>query len=169
MYALNIAPNKNRNFDFQHFKNYDKELHDQIRVELENAEVKDFTPNIYASDINPEAIKLAKLHAKLMGVDNYITFEVRDMREFKSAEEYGIIISNPPYGDRIGDKNTIGELYTDFGKVFKALDKWSCYCLTDNKLLEKYFNRKADKTRKLYNANIECKYYSFMGAKPSKN
>lgn len=169
LYALNIAPNKNRNFDFQHFKNYDKELHDQIRVELENAEVKDFTPNIYASDINPEAIKLAKLHAKLIGVDNYITFEVRDMREFKSAEEYGIIISNPPYGDRIGDKNTIGDLYTDFGKVFKALDKWSCYCLTDNKLLEKYFNRKADKTRKLYNANIECKYYSFMGAKPSKN
>lgn len=169
LYALNIAPNKNRNFDFQHFKNYDKEVHEKIRTELEKAEVKDFTPNIYACDINPEAIKLAKLHAKLMGVDKYITFEIRDMREFKSREEYGVIISNPPYGDRIGDKNTIGDLYTDFGKVFKALDKWSCYCLTDNKFLEKYFGRKADKTRKLYNANIECKYYSFMGAKPSKD
>ena len=167
--ALNIAPNKHRRFDFQHFVGYDESAFQRIIKELEEKEVKDFMPKIYACDINPEAIKLAKLHAKLMGVDKYITFEVRDMREFKSDEEYGVIISNPPYGDRIGDKDTIGELYKDFGKVFKSLDKWSCYCLTDNKLLEKYFGRKADKTRKLYNANIECKYYTFMGPKPQKN
>lgn len=168
LYALNIAPNKNRHFDFEHFVDYDENLHRQVIQEEEAKEVKDFSPKIYASDINPEAIKLAKLHAKLMGVDKYITFEVRNMREFKSDEEYGVIISNPPYGDRIGDKDTIGELYTDFGKVFKSLKNWNCYCLTDNKMLEKYFAKKADKTRKLYNANIECKYYSFMSPKPPR-
>ncbi len=169
LYALNIAPNKHRRFDFQHFIGYDENLFKKIIAEEEAKEVKNFKPQIYACDINPEAIKLAKLHAKLIGVDEYINFEVKDMREFKSDEEFGIIISNPPYGDRIGDKETIGDLYKDFGNVFASLNKWSCYCLTDNMSLEKCFGRKADKTRKLYNANIECKFYSFMGPKPIKN
>ena len=168
LYALNIAPNKNRRFDFQHFIGYDEDLFKKVIAEEEAKEIKGFKPQIYACDINPEAIKLAKLHAKLIGVEDYITFEIKDMREFKNDAEYGVIISNPPYGDRIGDKETIGELYKDFGKVYKSLQKWSCYCLTDNMSLEKYFGRKADKTRKLFNANIECKYYSFMGPKPEK-
>ena len=168
LYALNIAPNKNRRFDFQHFIGYDEDLFKKVIAEEEAKEIKGFKPQIYACDINPEAIKLAKLHAKLIGVEDYITFEIKDMREFKNDAEYGVIISNPPYGDRIGDKETIGVLYKDFGKVYKSLQKWSCYCLTDNMSLEKYFGRKADKTRKLFNANIECKYYSFMGPKPEK-
>ena len=170
LYALNIAPNKHRTFDFMHFVGYDENLFKKVVQEAESKEVKDFMPKIYACDINPEAIKLAKLHAKLMGVDKYITFELKDMREFKSDEEFGVIISNPPYGDRIGDKATIGELYADFGKVFKKLPNWNCYCLTDNMATEKHFGRSADKTRKLYNANIECKYYSFMSkSKPAKD
>ena len=90
------------------------------------------------------------------------------MKNFSSAEPYGILVSNPPYGDRIGNKNSIDILYKDLGKMFSRLPKWNAYILTDSKFLEKDFNRKADKKRKLYNANIECVYYSFLSPKPEK-
>ncbi len=125
LYALNIAPNKNREFDFEHFVGYDEKIKkEEVQKAIDN-EITDFTPNIYACDIEPEAIELAKYHASRAGVEDVIKFEVNDMRNFKSTEEYGIIVSNPPYGDRIGDKDTIGKLYSDFGKVFKALNKWN--------------------------------------------
>lgn len=169
LFALNIAPNKKRHFDIENFVCYPAGLKEKIVADAEEKEIKDYLPQIYGCDINPDAIKIAKFHAKQAGVEDYIKFEVRDMREFSSPAEYGVIISNPPYGDRIGDKATIGELYTDFGKVFKSLNKWNAYVLTDCFALEKYFGRSADKTRKLYNANIECKYYSFLSPKPQKN
>lgn len=168
LYALNIAPNKNRHFAFEGFANYSETDFKEVIKEAESSERHDITPKIYGSDINPEAINLAKLHAKNAGVDKFIDFQVKDMREFNSCDSFGVMVSNPPYGDRIGDKATIGELYTDFGKMTKRLNNWNTYVLTDNKLLEKYFDRKADKKRKLYNANIECTYYSFLSPKPPK-
>ena len=168
LYALNIAPNKNRHFAFEGFANYSETDFKEVIKEAKSSERHDITPKIYGSDINPEAINLAKLHAKNAGVDKFIDFQVKDMREFNSCDSFGVMVSNPPYGDRIGDKATIGELYTDFGKMTKQLNNWNTYVLTDNKLLEKYFDRKADKKRKLYNANIECTYYSFLSPKPPK-
>lgn len=168
LYALNIAPNKNRHFAFENFACFKSEILDEVIKEAESKEIKDFTPKIYASDINPEAVELARIHAKNAGVEEFINFEVKDMRNFFSTEEYGVMVSNPPYGDRIGDKETIGTLYADFGKMVKNLPNWNVYVLTDNKLLEKYFNKPADKKRKLFNANIECTYYSFPSPKPKK-
>lgn len=168
LFAMNIAPNKNRHFAFESFKNYNPFILKDVIAEAIKNEKTDTKPNIYACDINPEAIKMAKFHAEKAGVLDLINFEVNDMKNFSSSEEFGVIVSNPPYGDRIGDKNALPELYTNFGRVFKNLPKWNCYVLTDNKFLEKYFNKKADKKRKLYNANIECVYYSFLSPKPEK-
>lgn len=168
LFAMNIAPNKNRHFAFENFKNYNPFILKDVIAEAIKNERADTKPNIYACDINPEAIKMAKFHAKKAGVLDLINFEVNDMKNFSSSEEFGVIVSNPPYGDRIGDKSALPELYTNFGMVFKNLPKWNCYVLTDNKFLEKYFNKKADKKRKLYNANIECVYYSFLSPKPEK-
>lgn len=168
LYALNIAPNKNRHFAFENFKTFNPFILKYAILEAKQNEKTDIKPNIYACDINPEAIKMAKFHAKQAGVLDYINFEVNDMKNFSSAEPYGILVSNPPYGDRIGNKNSIDILYKDFGKMFSHLPKWNAYILTDSKFLEKDFNRKADKKRKLYNANIECVYYSFLSPKPEK-
>lgn len=168
LYALNIAPNKNRHFAFENFVGFDQKILDECIAEAESKEIKDFMPKIYASDINPEAVELARQHAKNAGVEQYINFEVKDMKGFSSTEEYGVLVSNPPYGDRIGDKESVGELYVEFGKMVQKLPNWNSYVLTDNKNLEKYFNRTADKKRKLFNANIECTYYSFLSPKPAK-
>ena len=169
LYALNIAPNKNRHFAFENFVGYDESEKQSVKQMLEDAEIRDFTPQIYASDINPEAIKIAKFHATNAGVEQYINFEVKDMKNFSCDTPYGVMVSNPPYGDRIGDKETIGELYTEFGNMVRKLPNWNTYVLTDNKSLEKYFGKSADKKRKLFNANIECTYYSFLSPKPNKH
>lgn len=168
LYALNIAPNKNRHFAFENFKNYNSFILKDVISEAIKNEITDKKPKIYACDISEEAIKLAKFHAKQAGVLDCINFEVNDMQNFKSNEEFGVLVSNPPYGERIGSKDTIGELYSNFGRMTSGLPKWNCYVLTDNKFLEKYFKRKADKKRKLFNANIECVYYSFLSPKPPK-
>ncbi len=168
LYALNIAPNKSRAFDFEHFVGYNPQIKSMVIEQAKSAEITDFSPQIYACDINPEAIELAKYHASRAGVEDVIKFEVNDMKNFTSNEQYGVIISNPPYGDRIGEKENISNLYAEFGDMFCKLKNWNCYVLTDSKTLEKDFKRKADKKRKLYNANIECTYYSFLSAKPEK-
>lgn len=169
LYAMNIAPNKNRHFAFENFNNYNPFILKDVVSDAIKNERRDISPKIYACDINPEAIKLSKFHAEKAGVLDKIQFEINDMKNFSSSEEYGVLISNPPYGDRIGDKKTIANLYKDFGKMFNNLPKWNGYVLTDSKELEKCFIRKADKKRKLYNANIECVYYSFLSPKPAKS
>ena len=111
---------------------------------------------------------MARENARKAGVEKYIEFKILDMKKFESREEYGIIISNPPYGDRLSNKAEVKKIYSDFAQNFKNLKNWSCYLLTDSKDVEKIFGRPADKKRKLYNAKLECVYYSFLGKKPTE-
>ncbi|MGN1259328.1 MAG: class I SAM-dependent RNA methyltransferase [Christensenellales bacterium] len=166
--AKQIAPGLYRNFDFEHFKNFPQRAIDSVRAEAKRNILHDFKPNIIAKDINPEAIKIAKFHAKNAKVDNVIKFEVGDMKDFKSTDDFGVIISNPPYGYRIGNSCDAPSMYKDFNKMLNGLNNWSAYLLTNYKSVEKALNRHADKKRKLFNANIECTYYSFLGKKPDK-
>lgn len=167
--AKNIAPGLYRNFDFEHFKNCPQRAVDAARAEAKKNILQDFKPNIVARDINSEAIKIAKYHARCAKVDNVIKFEVGDMKDFKSTDDYGVIVSNPPYGHRIGAEADNKKMYEEFGKMLGGLSNWSAYLLTDYHGVEKALGRKADKKRKLFNANIECNYYSFLGKKPEKN
>lgn len=165
--ARNIAPNLKRHFAFENFVNYQKGILENVKNFAKTQEI-DILPNIFASDINPEAIELAKQNAKNAGVEKYIHFEVMDMKNFVPKDDYGVIISNPPYGERLGTKNEVSKLNTDFFKMLKKYPTWSAYYLTDEKNLENLIGRKADKKRKLYNARIECNLYSFLGTKPPK-
>ena len=167
MIARNIAPGLNRHFDFEKFKNYPAKLLENVKNLAKQQEIN-ILPNIYASDIDPNAIEIAKINAKNAGVEKYIKFSVLDMKDFTSNEEYGIIISNPPYGDRLMNKNQAVSLYRNFAKMFEKLNNWSCYILTDFDNFEKIINKTATKKRKLYNARIKCTYYSFLGKKPVK-
>lgn len=165
--ARNIAPGIRRNFDFEKFKNYPEGVLEKVKAEAKKEE-RDIKPNIYACDINAEAIRLAKIHAKAARVDEYITFEVADMKNFVPKDDYGVIISNPPYGDRLGDKDDVEKLYKSFAEMANKYPTWSTYIITDDKDFEKKMGKPATKKRKLYNAKIECIYYSFLGEKPPR-
>ena len=95
-------------------------------------------------------------------------FQARDVRQLSHAKKYGFVITNPPYGERLEEKEALPALYTALGEQFAKLDSWSAYVITSYTDIEKYFGRKADKNRKIYNGMIKTYFYQFMGPKPSK-
>ena len=166
--ALDIAPGLNRSFDFEKWKIFDKNLLTTAKQEARDKENRNKKLLIYGSDINPQAISIAKYHAKQAGVGEHIRFSVADVRSFKSNEKYGVLLSNPPYGERLSDAKSVQALMRDFGKTFRALPDWSGYILTSLPEFERYFGKTADKRKKLFNANLPCGFYSYLGAKPPK-
>lgn len=163
--ALNIAPGKNRNFDFENWKNIDKNCMKKAKEEALDCEIREKI-KVFAYDINKNAISIARYHAKNAGVEEYIHFQASDMREFSSSKKYGVICSNPPYGERLGEEKEVLSLYRDLGKLVSSLPDWNAYILTSHPMLEACYGRNADKRRKLFNANIQCCFYSFMSKKP---
>ncbi len=168
MIAKNIAPGKNRSFDFEKWKFVDSTHISRAREEARDSERTNVSPKIYASDISKEAISIAKYHAKKAGVEDAIQFSVRDMRTFTSEERYGVMISNPPYGERLLGEEEVKVLYRDLGKTFRALPDWSGYFLTSFSSFERFFGKSADRKKKLSNANLDCGLYSYFGKKPTE-
>ena len=165
--CTNTAPGINRNFAFEKFHNAPDVL-SRVRQEAEDKAVRDISLRIYGYDIDARAIKLSYEHAERAGVKNLVHFEKRDMRDVTSRYAHGIIITNPPYGERLSGGEELKNLYRDFGKMFRSLDEWSAYVVGTSPAFEKYFGQKADKKRKLYNSEIECTLYQFFGAPPKK-
>lgn len=163
--ALKIAPGLNRQFAFQQWGCVDA---DAYRLAVEEAHDVRVERNlsIIGGDIGSKAIEIAQFHAKQAGVDKYVKFNVRDAREFVSNASYGVNISNPPYGERLGDVEQARQLARDMGKLYKTLDKWNFYFLSPVETFERDFGRRANKKRYVYNAGIKCSYYSFNGPKP---
>lgn len=124
--------------------------------------------DIQGYDIDPEVVKLARENAKLAGVDHMIHFQQRPVSALSHPKKYGFIITNPPYGERLEDKADLPKLYKEFGRQFAALDDWSAYMITSYEDTERYFGRKADRNRKIYNGMIKTYFYQFMGPKPPK-
>jgi len=124
---------------------------------------------ITASDINSTAIKAAMENAEEAGVDDCISFSVQPVADIKATEQYGIMIGNPPYGERIGEKEEIQKIYKDLQKFFTENPTWSLYLVTSDKEFEPQFRKQAaDRRRKLYNGRIETCYYQYYGDKPPK-
>lgn len=167
MKAMKIAPGMNRNFDFDSWKCVDKQVLRQTKQEA-NDLITRRKLTIFGGDISKDAISIAKYHAKKAGVDREIHFKVQDMKDFKSDFSYGVLVSNPPYGERLSDEKEAQILTREFGKVFSSLDHWSAYFISGLKDADRYFGKRADKKKKLWNANIECSFYSFLGAPPPK-
>lgn len=168
MIAKNIAPGINRDFNFLHFEKFDLSFYQDMLNDAKNAIRKVDKIKIFGYDIEESQIKLSRAHAKKAGVSDAVFFDVKDVLDFSSNESYGVIITNPPYGERILSRNSVVSLYKTFGKVYKSLDNWSAYAITPVTDFERLFGKKADKKRKIYNGQLECTYYSVLGAKPPK-
>ena len=166
--ALKIAPGLSRRFAFQQWGCVDFDAYALALQEAQDIRV-DRPLQIIGGDISPKAIEIAQFHAKLARVDNYVKFNLRDAREFVSKSSYGVNVSNPPYGERLGDVEQARGLARDMGKLYRALDKWNFYFLSPIETFERDFGRHADKKRYIYNAGIKCSYYTFNGPKPIKS
>ena len=123
---------------------------------------------IQGYDVDGSVIKIARRNAREAGVDHLIHFQERDVKDLSHPKKYGFIITNPPYGERLEDKKDLPALYKAFGESFKNLDSWSAYMITSYEDAERYFGRKADRNRKIYNGMLKTYFYQFLGPKPPK-
>ena len=169
MICRNIAPGLNRHFDFEHFifsdamtfKKARKDAYKQIKTENDC--------KIIASDADFKIISIAKENAENAGVDDAIHFETARF-EYRTFDiPYGMVITNPPYGERMGEKEEVEELYREMGEKFLELETWSYYIITSHSKFEKLFGKEASKRRKLYNGGVETQYYQYYGPWPPKN
>ena len=168
MVAKNIAPGLTRKFQSENWNFIDSSVWKDVRQEAYAAINTDITAQIYGSDIDPRAIEQAKVNAELAGVDGIINFDVREAKDFVAPGEYGVLISNPPYGARIGNFDEIKEMYAGFKRFMDTNPSWSLYVMTTDEEIEQYLKRRATKKRKLYNGNIKTDYYQFVGPRPSR-
>ena len=165
LYQRRIAPGKHRHFDFTKWKCAPAGVLERAREEAEAGEVHGALPPLFACDISPAAVETARFHARRAGVEQDIRFCVQDMRAFSSAERYGVILSNPPYGERLRAADLAG-LYRDFGRMYRALPDWSCVFLSSYEGAERAFGGRAAKKRRIYNAKLACTLYTYQGNKP---
>ena len=163
--ALNIAPNKDRDFDFNHWVNFDKLAYKNAVAEAIDNQKLDRSINFRGSDIDSKAIKLAKRHAQRAGISDYVNFEVCDVKDIKLSSDKGTIVTNPPYGERVYDMEQARECYINFGKVMKGFSGWSTFVITSAKNFAKLYGKKPDREKKIFNSNKECRYYYFYGNK----
>ncbi|MBR2046839.1 MAG: class I SAM-dependent RNA methyltransferase [Agathobacter sp.] len=169
MIAANIAPGMNRGFTAEAWTNIiPKQLWYDAVEEAQDMVEKDIEVDIQGYDLDGEVVKAARENAKRAGVDHLIHFQQRDVAKMSHPKKYGFIITNPPYGERLEEKEDLPELYTTIGEVYKNLDAWSMYMITSYADAERYVGRKADKNRKIYNGMIKTYFYQFMGPKPPK-
>lgn len=164
----NIAPGLDRKFDFEAWEIFSKEIVKAERVKARNLINHDAKLRIMGSDIDKKSILIARDNLANLGLEEEITFFVKDMRDVDIKNEYGVLITNPPYGVRMGNDDEVRQLYVDFGNKFRELDKWSIYVITNDEDFERYFGKRADRKRKLYNGRIKVDYYQFYGPKPTK-
>ena len=167
MIGLNIAPGLKRTFISEEWNLIPKKHWKTAREEAVAFIKSDREIRIQGTDIDDQAISLARYHAKKSGLEKYIHFQKRNVSEISSRFKYGYIISNPPYGERLGEIKEVEKLYKEMGKVFEELENWSYYVITSHKNFEKLFGRIADKKRKLYNGKIMCNYYQYFGLSPA--
>ena len=169
MMAANIAPGMNRSFTAETWDNlipkkawYDAvdEANDLVDTNIE--------VDIQGYDIDPEALKAARQNALDAGVGHLIHFQERPVKELRHPKKYGFVITNPPYGERLEEKKDLPALYREFGESFRKLDSWSAYMITSYEDAERYFGRKADKNRKIYNGMLKTYFYQFQGPRPPR-
>ena len=166
--GMNIAPGIKREFAAEKFSFLDKKIWENARTEAKDMIRHDVELNIQGYDIDGEIIQAAMQNAKLAGVADKIHLQAKDVRDLSSSKQYGFIITNPPYGERMEEKKDMPKLYETIGKTFNKLGTWSYYIITGYEDAEKYIGRKADKNRKIYNGMLKSYLYEFMGPKPPK-
>lgn len=165
--AQNIAPGFNRDFVSEAWDIMPDDLYEKLRDEADQQAEYDKPIEVHASDIDPEMVEIAKRNAAEVGLSDIIQFSVKDVNTLSLPDDQAIaLVGNPPYGERIGDREEVNEMYRYIGKLMKQHPYLSAYILTSNKEFEYLANRKATKRRKLFNGYIECTYYQYWGERP---
>jgi putative N6-adenine-specific DNA methylase len=176
--AKNLAPGLNRAFAAEDWQEIPQKIWTDLRDEAKSL-INNEPFEIFASDIDSRVLKIATENARLAGVNDVITFERLNVRDFKSSDKYGCIVCNPPYGERMENReldNPYGEsteqnkelnrLYKNMGEAFLALDSWSLFILNSNEDFQKNFGKQSDKNRKLFNGGIKSYLYQYLGPMP---
>lgn len=169
MMAANIAPGMNRSFIAEEWTNLipKKEWYaasDEAQDSIINPEETD----IQGYDVDEDVLRIARKNAEAAGVEHLIHFQRRPVSELSHPKKYGFIITNPPYGERLEEKSSLPGIYRDFGEAYRKLDSWSAYMITSYEDAERYFGKKADRNRKIYNGMLRTYFYQFSGPKPPK-
>ncbi|MBO4902053.1 MAG: class I SAM-dependent RNA methyltransferase [Lachnospiraceae bacterium] len=169
MIAANMAPGMHRDFAAEEFINLiDRKIWYRCIDEANDLLDLNVQTDIQGYDIDGEIIASARENAARAGVEKLIHFQKRPVAELSHPKKYGFLITNPPYGERIGEREQLPVLYRELAERYKALDAWSLYVITGYADVEQYIGRKADKNRKIYNGMMKTYYYQFMGPKPPK-
>ena len=169
MMAAKMAPGMNRSFLAEEWRNVIKrKCWYEAMDEAGDLVEEDVEVDIQGYDVDGDIVKAARSNAQSAGVDHMIHFQQRPVSALSHPKKYGFIISNPPYGERIEEKENLPALYKEIGERFAALDAWSMYLITSYEDAQKYIGRKADKNRKIYNGMLKTYFYQFMGPKPPR-
>lgn len=167
MIAANIAPGMRRHFLSEKWDNLiPQSLWEECFAEAEDMVDLDIKTDLQGYDIDGDMIKAARENAKRAGVDGLIHFQQRAVDQLSHPKKYGFILTNPPYGERLEEKNALPKLYREIGEAYHRLDAWSMYLISGYEDTEKYIGRKADKNRKIYNGMLKTYFYQFLGPKP---
>lgn len=158
-----IAPGFNREFSCEQWEWVPSEVFEHARHQAEETADYDVKLDITGYDINGEMIDIARANANEIGLGDSITFKQQALKDFSTEKEKGVIVANPPYGERLGEENSTQKLYEEMGKIFQPLTTWSKYILTSDLAFEDYYGQKATKKRKLYNGSLRTDYFQYWG------
>ncbi|AAT87532.1 N-6 DNA methylase [Streptococcus pyogenes JRS4] len=161
--GMNIAPGFNRSFAFEEWSWVDKDMVQQVRDDAEQEANYEIELDISGFDIDGRMIEIAKSNAEEAGLSDVITFKQMRLQDFRTDKINGVVISNPPYGERLLDDKAVDILYNEMGQTFAPLKTWSKFILTSDELFELKYGQKADKKRKLYNGTLKVDLYQFYG------
>ncbi|EOW2821371.1 THUMP domain-containing class I SAM-dependent RNA methyltransferase [Streptococcus pyogenes] len=167
--GMNIAPGFNRSFAFEEWSWVDKDMVQQVRDDAEQEANYEIELDISGFDIDGRMIEIAKSNAEEAGLSDVITFKQMRLQDFRTDKINGVVISNPPYGERLLDDKAVGILYNEMGQTFAPLKTWSKFILTSDELFELKYGQKADKKRKLYNGTLKVDLYQFYGERVKRH
>ncbi|HER9683483.1 TPA: class I SAM-dependent RNA methyltransferase [Streptococcus pyogenes] len=167
--GMNIAPGFNRSFAFEEWSWVDKDMVQQVRDDAEQEANYEIELDISGFDIDGRMIEIAKSNAEEAGLSDVITFKQMRLQDFRTDNINGVVISNPPYGERLLDDKAVDILYNEMGQTFAPLKTWSKFILTSDELFELKYGQKADKKRKLYNGTLKVDLYQFYGERVKRH
>ncbi|MBI0576088.1 class I SAM-dependent RNA methyltransferase [Neobacillus cucumis] len=164
----NIAPGFNREFVSESWNWIPSKVWDDVRTEAEDLANYDQPLDITGSDIDHRMVKIAQENAFEAGFGELINFKQMQVKDISTKKEYGVIVGNPPYGERLGEKNAVEQMYKEMGLAFSKLDTWSIYIMTSNENFEQLYGKPATKKRKLFNGFIRTDLYQYWGNRPPR-
>ncbi|MGM0845462.1 MAG: THUMP domain-containing class I SAM-dependent RNA methyltransferase [Bacillota bacterium] len=164
----NIAPGFNRDFLSEEWHWMPEKVWEEVRMEAEDLANYDQPLEILGTDVDHRMIEVSKNNAFEAGLGELIQFKQMQVRDFHSEKNYGVIVGNPPYGERIGDREEVEQMYKEMGQAFEKMDTWSKYILTSHEEFEDFYGKKATKKRKLFNGFIRTDYYQYWGPRPPR-